>query len=255
MAIDISKYTDPNNPRYNQPFEEGGQDVSVDPDTGNVVVRDGSGISVYDPTGKLVYGKGARQTFSVGDSTTGTNLQDIGGQNPSSNSNIGTPNSTAAPRTPAQIAAEATAAANAAAGQAQRQSAYDLLYAQFKENGLESLVEPLKGLIVSGASPAEFTIKLRDTDAYKKRFAANAKRVANGLAAIDEAAYIKLEDQYQRTMMQYGLPESYYARGDLGRQQGFEELIANDVSNLELEDRISTAQKRVIKQNVKLIKI
>jgi hypothetical protein len=32
----------------------------------------------------------------------------------------------------------------------------------------------------------------------------------------------------------------------MGRQEGFEKLIANDVSNVELEDRISTAQRRVI---------
>jgi hypothetical protein len=245
MAIDISKYTDPNNPRYNQPFEEGGQDVSVDPDTGNVVVRDGSGISVYDPTGKLVYGRGAQQTFSVGDLTTGTNLQDIGGQNPSSSSNVGTPNLTAAPKTPAQLAAEA----NAAAGRADRQSAYDLLLSQFKQYGLEALVEPLKGLITSGASPSEFTIKLRESDAYKKRFAANAQRVASGLRALSEFEYTQLEDQYQNTMMRYGLPENYYARGEMGRQEGFEKFIAGDVSAIELEDRISTAQKRVLNAN------
>ncbi len=42
----------------------------------------------------------------------------------------------------------------------QRQSAYDLLYSQFAEYGLQSLVEPLKNLITEGVSPSEFTLRL-----------------------------------------------------------------------------------------------
>jgi hypothetical protein len=126
------------------------------------------------------------------------------------------------------------------------QSAYTLLLEQFQQYGLGALVEPLKAFIVDGLSPAEFTLRLRDTDAYKKRFAANAQRIAKGLSALSEAEYIGLEDQYQNIMRQYGLPASYYARGDMGRQEGFEKFIAGDVSATELEDRIQTAQNRVI---------
>ena len=129
---------------------------------------------------------------------------------------------------------------------AQRQSAYNLLYNQFKEYGLEGLVTPLKDLIQSGVNPAEFTIKLRETDAYKKRFAANQARIGKGLRALSEAEYIGLEDQYQDVMKRYGLPASYYARGEMGRQEGFEKFIGGDVSAVELEDRIQTAQRRVI---------
>lgn len=136
-----------------------------------------------------------------------------------------------------------------------RQSAYDLLYQQFKNYGLESLVEPLKGLITdAGVSPAEFTIRLRDTDAYKKRFAANQSRIQKGLTALSEAEYLGMEDQYQNLMRNYGLPASYYAKGDLGRQEGFEKLIASDVSAAELEDRIATAQQRVLNTNPEVLK-
>jgi hypothetical protein len=126
------------------------------------------------------------------------------------------------------------------------QSAYTLLLEQFQQYGLGALVEPLKDFIVEGLSPAEFTIRLRDTDAYKKRFAANQQRIAKGLRALSEAEYIGLEDQYQNVMRQYGLPASYYTRGDMGRQEGFEKFIGGDVSAAELEDRIQTAQNRVI---------
>ena len=135
----------------------------------------------------------------------------------------------------------------------QGQSAYDLLYSEFAQYGLQALIEPLKRLITSGASPAEFTIELRKSPAYQARFAANAERIKKGLKAISEAEYLELEDQYQTIMRNYGLPESYYARGDMGAQSGFNQFIANDVSALELEDRIATAQKRVLNANPEVL--
>jgi hypothetical protein len=133
------------------------------------------------------------------------------------------------------------------------QSAYDLLFEQFSRYGMGSLVEPLKQFIQQGISSSEFTLRLRDTDAYKKRFAANASRIAKGLSALNEAEYIGLEDQYQNIMRQYGLPASYYTRGDMGRQEGFEKFLANDVSAAELEDRVLTAQSRVINANPEVL--
>jgi hypothetical protein len=137
----------------------------------------------------------------------------------------------------------------AAEKQAERQSAYDLLYSEFQKYGLESLVAPLKGLITTGASPAEFTIKLRETPEYQKRFAGNAQRIAKGLTAIDEATYLATEDKYQNLMRNYGLPDTYWKPGQFGTQEGFTNLIANDVSAVELENRLQTAQNRVVKAN------
>ena len=145
----------------------------------------------------------------------------------------------------AQLAAQAEADRRAAEAQAARQSAYDLLLQQFSQYGLASLVEPLKGLITSGINPSEFTIRLRETDAYKKRFAANQARIGKGLRALSEAEYIDLEDAYQDIMVRYGLPKTYFERGDMGIQQGFEKLIGGNVSPVELENRVSTAYNRV----------
>ena len=133
------------------------------------------------------------------------------------------------------------------------QSAYDLLFEQFNQYGMGALVEPLKQFITQGLSSSEFTLRLRDTDAYKKRFAANAVRIGKGLSALNEAEYIGLEDQYQNIMRQYGLPASYYARGDMGRQEGFEKFLGNDVSAAELEDRVITAQSRVMNANPEVL--
>ena len=175
---------------------------------------------------------------------------------------------TAAPVTPAApsnatndalmqalLAGQQTAAANAAAqAQGERQSAYDILMSEFSRYGLGALVEPLKGFIISGSSPSELTIQLQNTEAYKKRFAANADRISKGLAALSPAEYIAMEDQYQNIMRNYGLPETYYAKDAMGTQAGFQQLLANDVSATELEDRVLTAQNRVTNANPEVYK-
>ena len=164
----------------------------------------------------------------------------------STSSNVTPSGTVITPKTAEQLAAEAIAAGKTA----DRKSAYDLLYEQFNKYGLSSLVEPLKGLITDpGVSPSEFTIKLRETEPYKQRFGANTQRIAKGLRSLNEAEYIGLEDQYQNIMRNYGLPDTYYTKGDLGRQPGFEKFIAGDVSPVELESRIQTAQNRVVKAN------
>jgi len=145
-----------------------------------------------------------------------------------------------------QYLAQQEAKLAAEAALQKRKSAYDLLLEQFNAYGLGSLVEGIKGLVQENVSPSEFAIRLRQTDAYKKRFAANAARISGGLRALSEGEYIALEDQYQNIMRNYGLPATYYTKGDMGRQEGFEKFIAGDVSPAELEDRISIAQKRVV---------
>jgi hypothetical protein len=256
-----------------------GENAFWDEKNNTVVVKNAFGTSLYDSSGNLLYGQGALYDTNIG-SVTGKNVQifgrndeiglaasgvegaadqarierqrkeaayGVGGTkglvsylNTSGASSLGTGLKTAE-----QIAADA----RTAAGKAERQSAYDLLYSEFDRYGLGSLVAPLKDLIVSGASPSEFTIKLRETDAYKKRFAANEARIKNGLRALSESEYIRNEDAYQEVMRRRGLPENYYSRGDMGIQKGFEALLAGDVSSTELEDRIVTAQDRVLNAN------
>jgi hypothetical protein len=134
------------------------------------------------------------------------------------------------------------------------ESAYNILYKKFSEYGLGSLVEPLQKYIQDGLSDDEFTLRLRETPAYQQRFGANKQRIGKGLAALSEAEYIKMEDQYQEVMRQYGLPESYWSKDSMGTQKGFEQLLANDVSNTELEDRLMVAQDRVLKSNPEVLK-
>jgi len=139
--------------------------------------------------------------------------------------------------------------AQTAADLRDRQSAYDILFNEFSAYGLGGLVEDVKYLLQSDVSPSQFALELKNTKSYKDRFAANENRIKAGLRALSPAEYIGLEDQYQEIMRNYGLPASYYTKDGTGRQVGFEKFIAGDVSALELEDRIGTAQKRVINAN------
>jgi len=138
--------------------------------------------------------------------------------------------------------------------QADRVSAFNILKEQFTQYGLGSLVDNIKNLLTDGTPASEFSLKLQQTPEYQKRFAANADRIKAGLSALTPAQYIAMEDQYQNLMRNYGLPASYYAKDDIGTQTGFQKLLANDVSAAELEDRIATAQQRVLNSNPEVLK-
>lgn len=137
---------------------------------------------------------------------------------------------------------------------AERRSAFNILKMEFQQYGLGSLVDKISNLLTDGTPSAEFALRLRDTQEYKDRFKANEIRISKGLAALSPAEYVALEDQYQNVMRNYDLPESYYSKDETGRQIGFEQLLANDVSATELEERVITAQDRVLKANPEVSK-
>ena len=138
--------------------------------------------------------------------------------------------------------------------QDERVSAFNILKTEFSKYGLGSLVENIKSLLTNGTPASEFSLKLQETPEYQKRFAANADRIKAGLSALTPAQYIAMEDQYQSLMRNYGLPASYYTKDDIGTQAGFQKLLASDVSAAELEDRIATAQQRVLNTNPEVLK-
>ena len=144
--------------------------------------------------------------------------------------------------------------------QREKVSAFNILRDEFSKYGLGSLVEGIRGLMQDGTPASEFALKLRETPQYKQRFSANEQRIARGLSALSPAEYVALEDQYQNLMRNYGLPASYYAETvvdpvtGIKRQTGFDKLIAGDVSAAELEDRIATAQQRVLNTNPEVLK-
>jgi hypothetical protein len=128
---------------------------------------------------------------------------------------------------------------------AERKSAFDILKEEFTRYGLQSLIPDTQKLAEDGRSESEITLELRRLPAYEDRFAANKDRRLAGYRSLGEAEYIFLEDQYQRVMRQYGLPESFYKTGTAGRQPELEKFLAGDVSPTELEDRIQIGVNRV----------
>jgi len=138
--------------------------------------------------------------------------------------------------------------------QLERVSAFNILKEEFSKYGLGSLVTGIQALLTSNVPASEFSLRLQETPEYQKRFAANADRIKAGLSALTPAQYIAMEDQYQSLMRNYGLPASYYAKDDIGTQAGFQKLLASDVSAAELEDRIATAQQRVLNTNPEVLK-
>jgi hypothetical protein len=133
-------------------------------------------------------------------------------------------------------------------------SAYDLVTSELTRLGLPSLIAPLRSLFESGISEGDsLRLALSQTPEYQTRFSANAKRIGAGLSALSPAEYIQLEDQYQNVMRNYGLPATYYAKDATGKQIGFDELLGGDVSATELEERLITAQDRVLKSNPEVL--
>ena len=230
---------------------------AVDPNTGQLIIRQGDGGAQYTGVNVPGVGSGTSTEMTMSSMGGGQDFTATGGTGGFNTSDLPagvTVVSTYSDPTTGDVIATLSngttkVLAKSGAAGAEKKSAYDLLYQQFNDLGIGGLVPELKTLIDEGISPSEFTLRLRQTEAYKRRFAGNAQRIAKGLRALSEAEYVGLEDQYQNVMRQYGLPDTYYTRGDMGRQEGFEKFIAGDVSPAELEDRISTAQKRVINAN------
>jgi hypothetical protein len=160
--------------------------------------------------------------------------------NGNNNNNLNTDTSDLIKSLQAQIANLTTnnAATKAAEKLAERQSAFDLLRSEMDALGLAALVEPLRGLIQKDVGAAEFAIQLRQSEAYKNRFAANEGRLKKGLRVLTPGEYLRVEDAYRQTLRTYGLKQ-------FDNDQYVRQFIENDISAKELSDRVSTAVQRV----------
>ena len=127
---------------------------------------------------------------------------------------------------------------NTGANQQASQSAFDVLYQEFAQYGLQTLVAPLKTLMTEGASQAEMAVRLAETDAYKTRFAANDVRVKAGLRALSPGEYIATENTYRQVLRQYGLNQ-------FDNNAYVQQFLEKDISPAEVSTRVSKAVERV----------
>jgi hypothetical protein len=122
--------------------------------------------------------------------------------------------------------------------------AYALLESVFKDYGLEELVPNIKRYMEQGIGSKQATVELKETQAYKTRFAGNEMRRASGKNVLDEATYLALENSYDEALRSYGL-QNYFGIDRKQRNARMAEFIGNDINYPEFKDRIDLAVNRV----------
>jgi hypothetical protein len=96
----------------------------------------------------------------------------------------------------------------------------------------------IEQLLYEDISEASLILALRGTDAYKKRFAANAARVAKGLPALSESEYLRMENLYRQELRAAGLPPEFY-----DSQDDFRTYLENDLGYNEFVARVGLSKR------------
>jgi hypothetical protein len=127
---------------------------------------------------------------------------------------------------------------------AKRQDARASIKALLTKYKLDSLFDTVWGNYTSDmvdyTDTDALAMSIRETEAYKTRFAGNEARRAKGLGDLSPATYLALEDSYKSTMRANGIPSGFY-----DSPEDFAQLIANDVGVAEFNDRIGYARSLV----------
>ncbi|WP_434439717.1 hypothetical protein [Lentzea sp. E54] len=110
-------------------------------------------------------------------------------------------------------------------------NAFEMLQAQLREWGLESLTGVVRDMLIAGDSGDVIPIKLRQTQEYKERFSGNELRRRAGYAALSEAEYLSIEGSYKSIIRQY------VGSGTYDTKDNFEKWFASNTSPVELNQR------------------
>jgi hypothetical protein len=125
-----------------------------------------------------------------------------------------------------------------------RSDARNTIRAVLATYGLGDLSDFLYGVYARGEvdiqNPDALIFALREQPAYQKRFAANAARAKKGLAELDPASYLKLENSYRQLLQSNGLPPGFY-----DQTEDFTALLEGDVSPQELQERVQQGFRAV----------
>jgi hypothetical protein len=144
-----------------------------------------------------------------------------------------------------RLANEREDARDALAASRRRQDARSTINSVLATYGLEGLADfTYNEIIVKETvninNPDAIIFALREQPTYKKRFAGNAARLKAGLAELDPASYIGLENQFRETLRSNGLPANFYDGND-----DFQALIEGNVSPSELNERVQQGYRAV----------
>ena len=120
------------------------------------------------------------------------------------------------------------------------ETATSILQSTLKYYGLDDpqLVSDIKTALadrrITGASGLDdIGIQLRESAAFKQRFAGNQARLAAGKPAYSVTQYLQLESAYRQNLLAAGMPPDFY-----NSPEDFQTFIANDVSPEEIKARV-----------------
>ena len=122
------------------------------------------------------------------------------------------------------------------ATQAQRTDWLSQLSTLFTDYGLPTLVPKITEFLQQGFSYDTITLKLQETPEFKSRFVGNEARRKAGLPILSPGEYLAAEAGYRQVMRTAGLPQGFYDSND-----DFATFISNDVSPVELQERVDLA--------------
>ena len=105
----------------------------------------------------------------------------------------------------------------------------------FSEVGLGTLAPKILEFLRQGYSSDTIELMLQETAEYKKRFAANEKRVKNGLPALPVGEYVKIEQAYKSVAQAAGLAPGFY-----DRPEDFQAMLERDIAPADFQRRIAT---------------
>jgi hypothetical protein len=136
---------------------------------------------------------------------------------------------------------------NAREQQQQVETATTILANTLKFYGIEdpALVTDVKTALaerrITGQSTLDdIGVQLRESESFKKRFAANEQRRAANKPVFSVTQLLQLESQYRQVLRNAGMQEGFYDQPD-----DFQQFIVNDVSPDELQDRVQSGFRAV----------
>ena len=120
------------------------------------------------------------------------------------------------------------------------ETASSILAATLKYYGMDepALLQDVKTALadrrITGASTIDdIGIQLRESEAFKRRFAANEARRAANKPAYSVSQYLQLESAYRQVLNAAGMPKDFY-----NDKEDFETFISNDISPDEVQYRV-----------------
>lgn len=124
-------------------------------------------------------------------------------------------------------------------------AASDELRTVLRRFGLEALFDDLNNAVIRDETLVRNTDALfsavRGNPVYQQRFKGNEDRLRKGLPVLSEAEYVAQEQQYETVLRNLGMRRGFY-----DSQDDFAKFIGNDVSPIELSNRIEQGYNAVV---------